>query len=615
MTLHSQLAMKLPHGETETPTSFASRLAALNGCPTLRDFCHDMDFTVYDLAHGKQHVLGRLERLGGVVQGELSPYALERTEDGFSLNGQRLRKQSLRRERIHVCPACLTRDIAVREGPPALRAFARAYWSLAPIRTCPVHATALVGLDGHRMGVHVYDFARAVEPMIAHLERMVGEAAPMPLSPLESYLLDRLWSVERTSVASLDSLPWYAVARACEMIGAVASFGPRFNAGSMSTTDWVRAGGAGFRIITGDGRTFVDLIDDLRNASTAHDWGLRATFGRLYEWLAHENEDPAYDPFRRILRERSIETMPFGPGDEIFGEPVAVRKIHSIRSAHYETGRHQKRLRKLLLEVGVIGDDDLAKTDDRILFPAEIAKNWLAETSEAMSLNAAGEYLNAPRVQIRMLFERGFIQPFVVGGKQVRSHAFSRAELDAFLARLLNGAVPIDSVAQGQANIPDAGRQACCSAPEIINLILDGRLRWVGRLRSATGYLSVIVNVDEVRALIRLPDHGGLSLREVERRIQTSTMAVKALIREGHLPAQEAINPTNRCPQTIVMPADLEEFRATFVSLSELAKERGLASRRLMGELREGGVQFAFDPGAVEGHFYRRTDLIGAEGR
>lgn len=226
-----------------------------------------------------------------------------------------------------------------------------------------------------------------------------------------------------------------------------------------------------------------------------------------------------------------------------------------------------------------------------------------------MSLKAAGIFLNAPRVQIRMLFEQGFIKPFVVGGKQVRSHAFSRSDLEAFLARLLDGAVPVAALTPDHANLPDAGRQACCSAAEIVKLILDGRLRWVGKLEGETGYLSTIVSVDEVRSCVRLDDHGGISLRQVEKRLQTGTNAVKALIRDGHLPAREAVNPTNRCPQTIVTPGDLADFQATFVSLTEVAKERGVASRAMMRILREAGVGFAFDPDVLEGHFYRRADL------
>lgn len=610
MNMHHQLAMNLPLGQAETPTSFASRLAALHGCPSLRDFCHDMNFDVYDLAHGKPEGLSRLERLGDLPEGALSPYALVRTRDDFFLNGQTLRKASLRRERIHVCPACLQEDAAQHGGPPALRMFARAAWSLASVRSCSRHGIALVCLEGTRAGVRAYDFARAIVETAPDLDQLVETAPALPETPLERYLLERLWAKDREPTASADDLPWYAAARISEMLGAVALFGPRFRAEAMSASEWSKAGGAGYEILIGGAATFVDLIDDLRRASTAHDWGLRATYGRFYEWLAHEDDDPVYDRFRTIFRERCIETMPLGPGDVIFGEPVAVRRIHSIRSAWRETGCHPKRLRKLLWKLGVINDDDLALTDDRIVFPAELAADWLGEAASSMSLKAAGEYLNAPRVQIRMLFEQGFIEPFVEGGNEtVHTHAFSRAELDTFLSRLLDGAEPVAVLSSDQANLPDAGRHACCSAAEIVKLILDGRLRWVGKLEGETGYLSAIVNVDEVRSCVRLDDHGGISLRQVEKRLLTGTNAVKALLRDGHLPAREAINPTNRCPQTIVMPGDLADFQSTFVSLSQLAKDRGVASRGLMRILREAGVGFAFDPDILEGHFYRRADL------
>jgi hypothetical protein len=78
-----------------------------------------------------------------------------------------------------------------------------------------------------------------------------------------------------------------------------------------------------------------------------NDWGLRLAFGRLYEWLAHESDDAAYEPLRDIIRRHVIETMPLGPGDDVFGREVTVRRLHSVRSASLEMDVHPKRLRKL----------------------------------------------------------------------------------------------------------------------------------------------------------------------------------------------------------------------------------------------------------------------------
>jgi hypothetical protein len=187
---------------------------------------------------------------------------------------------------------------------------------------------------------------------------------------------------------------------------------------------------------------------------------------------------------------------------------------------------------------------------------------------------------------------------------------FARAEVDSFLDRLLAGAVSVPKAPKDAYCIPAAAKRACCSASEIVRLILERKLTWVGRLTGERGYMAVLVNVEEVRQHVRREDHGGVSLRQVEQRLGTSTAVVKALIRLGHLPSRTAINPVNRCPQTVVDPGELEAFQRTYVSLAALAAERGKHFRRLKAMLDEAGVAPAFEEGTVPATFYRRGDLV-----
>jgi len=53
---------------------------------------------------------------------------------------------------------------------------------------------------------------------------------------------------------------------------------------------------------------------------------------------------------------------------------------------------------------------------------------------------------------------------------------FAPEDLDAFLARLLDGALPTKVAGAGQVNIPDAAKQACCGSVEIVRLLLDRKL-------------------------------------------------------------------------------------------------------------------------------------------
>jgi hypothetical protein len=68
-----------------------------------------------------------------------------------------------------------------------------------------------------------------------------------------------------------------------------------------------------------------------------------------------------------------------------------------------------------------------------------------------------------------------------------------------------------------------------------------------------------------------LAGHGGVSLRQVECELQTTTRVIRALADHRHLRSRTAVNPLNRCPQDVVDPADLKAFQDTYVSLMVLA--------------------------------------------
>jgi hypothetical protein len=86
----------------------------------------------------------------------------------------------------------------------------------------------------------------------------------------------------------------------------------------------------------------------------------------------------------------------------------------------------------------------------------------LAASAATLSVLKAGEYLNAPRVQRVLLHRSGIIVPRIKGNGA--ADQFAPEDLDAFLARLLDGAKPAAAAAVGadRANFPDAAKLACC---------------------------------------------------------------------------------------------------------------------------------------------------------
>jgi hypothetical protein len=73
------------------------------------------------------------------------------------------------------------------------------------------------------------------------------------------------------------------------------------------------------------------------------------------------------------------------------------------------------------------------------------------------------------------------------------------------------------------------------------------------------------------------------------------------------------VNAVNRCPQTLVANKVLKRFKAKYVSLWTLSKERGTYIATLKSKLDRAGIEPAFDPVAIGARFYRRSDAGQAQ--
>jgi hypothetical protein len=249
--------------------------------------------------------------------------------------------------------------------------------------------------------------------------------------------------------------------------------------------------------------------------------------------------------------------------------------------------------------------------DGNCLFDAEKGSIAALEAAAAtLSVCKAGEYLNAPRVQRDRLYRSGLIVPRLRGADHGAADQFAPEDLDAFLDRLLASAKPVKAAKAGQVNIPEAARLAFCMSEEVVRLILDGKLVRKWRLRGELGYMSVLVDIEEVRALVRGPDHGGFTGKALQDRLQTADRVIRKLIAGGQLKTETVINPVNRCPTVVVPAEEVERFEREFVSLFALAKRQGRHFRAVKKELEAAGIEPALDPKKIGATFYRLALVV-----
>ncbi|WJS00319.1 TniQ family protein [Roseibium aggregatum] len=589
----------------ETLTSFVSRVAAM-ASRSARDFCLDMGLNFHALRDGDPYEVGAFAELAGFDDGRFPGAILERTGDrSFKMNAEPLPRASLRRSTVRVCPHCIKADLECSADHERVRPYGRWSWMIASVRTCSKHNTPLIVAATDDNPQMLHDFSLHLQPFAEDIDRHVAEARDRVPSDFETYVLSRIKG--QPSKFWLSSLPVYAAARACEIIGATKIHGAQVMAETLSEDEWYDAGQAGFEITAHGPESIRAHLNDMQRAfmETRRAWGPKQIYGRLYEWLAHETGDTAYDALREIITEHAFNTLPMGPDDEIFGKRPVKRILHSIHSAHLETGAHPKRLRKVLQAVGLITEDQLTLSDERTLFRAEDAKFHLDRIEESMSLNRARDYINAPRPVERTLLAAGLLKPWLEGGNGVlKDHAFAKRDLDEFLAALTGDALPVTEEEKILVPILRAVKMANCSTSEVVQLILDRRLGTIRMDPDLTGFLAVLVDPEEVKSLVRREDHGGYSLREVEQKLNTTTQVIKALIEHNHLEAEIAVNPINRCPQTIVKRDVLTAFMDKFETASSLARRSGSHLQTMMKRLDGLGVPPAFPKDQIPATFY-----------
>jgi len=590
----------------ETPASFCSRVAAIVR-RSARQFCRDFGLAFMDIVDGRLETLSALASLTAASEGALVSNAIVRYEERqFTYRGHHLVRDAMSRAALRVCPHCLRKDIAEGRGPVNARPYGRVIWLIEAIRTCPEHNVALsvISEDDHPQRVH--DFSLLVQPHLSAMEVMAEGAGHRTPSSLERYLLRRLEG--KAEASWLDELSFHAVAKSSEVIGAVIGNGPDYRDEEMTDALWHRAGGEGFDILSRGKDGLRDLLMGLQEAFPGERIGLRSMYGRLESWLGHDTDDSAYDPLRRILAEVAAETMPLPAGRGAFGHQVDERRLHSIRSASRAFGIHRKRLRKLLLRAGHITEEALSLPDDRVQFAADAASEFLTKVGRSMSLKEARDYLGLPRPLEQHLLKAGILVPFIEGAKGEIDHAFDPRDLDNLLARLVRGAQPAGAEDGNLVSVSKAATRACVSGLDVVRLLLDGRLATVLLDPGEGAFAAIRVDPDEVTRAMK-PERGGLSLRQVEKKMEASTAVVKALVDLSILPSRTTVNPVSRQTQRVVDAADLEEFLGRYISARNLALQRSMYIGSVTAAMRKLGIAPAFPPDEVKATFFEVTQV------
>jgi hypothetical protein len=592
--------------DDETPMSYASRLAARNGTRAA-PFCADFGIRMLDVADGDERSLRALAALGGVEPELLLASAFVKSGPlQWTFQGEALDRTILRRTRLAICPACALADIKVEPKlMPQVATYGRATWLLDVVRRCPVHRISLAYADEANGVRLLHDFAQHAKLVLPQLARL-ADVAPKKPAPLQTYVVGRLAGAKGAGL--LDPMRVASVVRLCETAGAVAMF-PDLDIKQLSDDQREAAGTIGYKALAGGDASFRSLLAQLK--STIHHRsrldGPTAVFGKLYWLLSRTSEDPELAPVRDIMRDFVVENFAIEGGQSVLGQPLDRRRLHSIQTLARQTSVHPKVLRRHLRAAGLVTDRQMEMSDHNVLFDADAGLVVATPLVDALSAAEAMEHLNAPRSQMAVLVEHGFVRPRHRASDAGGQDRYAAADLDGFLAKLSAKSVPARASRKFR-NIPDTAKQCCRSAAEVIRLILEGQLE-TRKSADVRGYLGILVDPDQAAGALRGALTDALPLREAARRIGISDVALGALVKQGHVVNLIAPNPVNKRPQRLVPADEIARFQGRYISLWRLAKEHKVHIAAMKAMLDSAGVAPAFE--GVFARLYRTADLAG----
>lgn len=603
----------LPFHDDETPLSWASRLAAFHTGGDVGAFLRDFGIDPRDLAAENSAAIHRLAALGGTDPARVARNAVERLEGDLArCRGETFDRRFVLRHRQLVCAQCLVDDTAGAAAPDPTHLCFRFSWQFTVVTACPIHAAPLMEIaaaDGVGGGQGL-----SIDGDTWHAIRRAADAGDVrPPSPLQLYVLDRLDGAVGPSW--LDGQRLDLAVDACAVLGAVALRGARPRVSRFSVEDRAEAHRLGFAIAGGGEPGIRRLFDQLQRDCPTDDGhaGPQAAFGLLHEWAARTARDRG--PLAALLRRHIVETMPVGPGDVVLGEAVTTRRIHSVRTLAVALGLDARRLRKLLETRGLIAPEMRGLPDNRVVFDAAAGEAVAGALTQSVPRNALPACLGVGRGVAAGLLVGGLLTPAVTpdADRRLNGRRFLRADLDDLVARCLDGAAIVDEAPPGFDDLRRAASRAKTTVAALLCAVMDGRVRERVRLRGGHALGALRISSTAARAVLSpVLQSADYAPYRAAQRLKTTDRVVAALMADGPdgpiLPSR--LLPNNRSASARVIPHDaLDAFERDYVSLINLARERGAHHVALAAALRDRGVTPAFNPAIVKATFFRRDAI------
>lgn len=604
----------LPLEHDESALSWACRLALFHTGEPIQKFLNDLGIPQQDLWSGRKNAMRRLAEATGVELEQLTARQPQQLAQRFyNLRGETFRSRFLAGTQTPFCPLCLAEgdrsDLGLRVG--------RWPWHFSPYRTCEIHGVAIAHVAKRVWSDQFHDL-NTQAPRGEELDAIIQSSIQRSPSPLQCYVVARLkW--RNPAVEWLDGQGLEEGSRASEMLGVLAGLGPKPDLNSLTEDDWDRAGRIGFEIVSGGEAGIRDFLVQVLKSfpdRTAKN-GPQAVFGRLYQWLQFDKTAHDPGPIRALVRDFIVDEMAVEAGTELFGEVVEVRKRHTSSSLARKFSLHPRTVHRALVASGLVSASDPTRITGLETCDAEKGEELIQAISRGIPVNSLPKQMNATRAQVAMLIGEGYLTP-ILKLNDVKSKALGsvdRLSVEAFLRDLSKSARVVSSPSPKYVPIPKAAEKASRLSAHIVSLLLEGRLDQVQMVEGTSGYLAILVDPNEVEALLPKPQEDlPPNKTEAGKLLGVTPFTLNAMLDgAGGRPLLTCIEDGQRGQTKQRFDKErIHQFHTSYVTLGELKKTYRLHHSQLLKRLEAANVSPIREPKKLRCWVFERAEATRA---
>ena len=602
--------------DRETVPSFLSRLAAMRRTPIV-EYAQNMGAPLRHILDGDYGALSSLAYWGGLSSVELETLTSWTGEPigevRMRFRGEVFVSRALRNPVMRGCPICLREDSQHHTGESVEAMAMRGDWQFREVTLCLRHNHLLVPLWKADNRYERYDFASRLREVEGDLLSGALDVPQCLPSQYDIWLDHRLGTGEDPTWLAKHGL--HPATTFCRLLG-VELLRLRNTAVPDQVLHQRVVQAVGFSIVMDGEVATRDALQTLADAADGPGQSPNGAFGNLFAQLDQlHQDDRAFEPFRRFLRDCILVNWPIAAGEMILGEVQPQRRLHSLYTAARQLATTEALLEPFLVEAGALTADD-PRFADRKVFDAQAHADLLAEIPTLVSRATLQREIGASRAEVEALVAVGILVPKLQN--EIVRLRWSIAQAQSVLGNVLAKAVPIAGAEPGWESFLAAKKRTSHPLGALLDAARSGAIT-LGRVEGS-GFSGLRLRREEVTGLDL-----GSPQDEAAKLIPAMAFGIsveikdkgrfKALAVGGHTPATRKRHERTGVENLYMSTDDIAAFHRRFVTISTLAAESGRTIPEVRAALKRAGVS-AFAPGGQDfGRIFLRKDAEWALSR